>query len=31
MEKVSLVEAVDIENAVRESVDLIGGLRLDPR
>jgi uncharacterized protein (DUF362 family) len=30
LEKVSLVEAVDIENAVRESVDLIGGLRLDP-
>ena len=30
MEKVSLVEAVDIDKAVRESVELIGGLQLDP-
>ena len=30
MEKVSLVEAVDIDGAVRKSVELIGGLNLDP-
>ena len=30
MEKVSLVKAIDIDKAVRESVELIGGLKLDP-
>lgn len=30
MEQVSLVKAVDIDKAVRESIDLIGGLQLDP-
>jgi uncharacterized protein (DUF362 family) len=30
LEKVSLVEAVDIDKAVRESVELIGGLQFDP-
>lgn len=30
LEKVSLVEANDIDKAVRESVELIGGLQLDP-
>ena len=30
MEKVSLVEAVDIDKAVIESVELIGGLQFDP-
>lgn len=30
LEQVSLVEAVDIDRAVRESMGLIGGLQLDP-
>ena len=30
MEKVSLVEAIDINKAVRESLELIGGFQLDP-
>ena len=30
MEKVSLIEALDVDKAVRESVELIGGLQLAP-
>ena len=30
MERVSLVESVEIDDAVRRSIDLIGGLQLDP-
>jgi uncharacterized protein (DUF362 family) len=30
LERVSLVESVEIDDAVRRSIDLIGGLQLDP-
>jgi uncharacterized protein (DUF362 family) len=30
LEKVSLVQAIDIDKAVRDSIELIGGLQLDP-